>query len=270
MTKKKTTAGKKKKGGFKGDWIVRNLVLAAVAVVSLLLIVSLLLSIFTQHGKEITAPDFTNMTWEEAREVASRAGVRVVQSDSVYVRAMRRGAVYNQNPKPGEMVKHGRRIMLTTNSLSPRKVAMPSLVGLSMRQAKTELSSRSLVLGKLIYVRDIATNIVIRQQVGGEDIRPGTMVRGGTVVNLVVGMDPVEGRTYIPNLVGRKYMRAVETIQDNSLNVGKVEFDRSVRTYADTVNAVVRSQSPAVLDHSVPMGTEVSLKLSVHPSPEAR
>ena len=38
---------------------------------------------------------------------------------------------------------------------------MPNLVGLSMRQAIAELQSRGLVLGKLVYVEDLATTNVL-------------------------------------------------------------------------------------------------------------
>ena len=53
---------------------------------------------------------------------------------------MKRGAVFSQNPKPGSEVKKGRKVSLTINSVLPKKVTMPSLVGFSMRQAKAELS----------------------------------------------------------------------------------------------------------------------------------
>ena len=56
-----------KKGGILSNWIVRNLILAVVFVVAVLVIANILLNIGTQHNKEITVPDFTNMTYDEAR-----------------------------------------------------------------------------------------------------------------------------------------------------------------------------------------------------------
>ena len=57
--------------------------------------------------------------------------------------------------------------------MNAKKVSMPNLVGYSMRQAKAELNSRGLSLGKLIYVSDIATNNVLKQIYRNREIRPG-------------------------------------------------------------------------------------------------
>lgn len=266
----KKTDQTKTKGFATRYWIPLHLGLAACLVLALVLGANVLLKAITQHGREIIVPDFTNMTMDEARAEASRVGVKVVESDSVYVRQMRKGAVYNQIPKAGSAVKHGRRIELTTNTRVPNKIAMPSLVGLSMYMAKAELSTRGLTLGKLIYQEDIATNNVLGQLYRGRDIEAGTLILSGSPIDLVVGLSPNESRGYVPNLVGKKYTRAVETIHDNSFNVGKVRFDSSVKTYADTLNAVVFSQKPTPDRTAYTIGREISIELSVDPEKLSR
>jgi len=243
--------------------LLKNFLLGVAFILALLFVLNTTLKIATRHGKEKVVPDFTNMTFEEAQAVAQVAGVRVVVSDSVYIRKLRKGAVYNQTPKAGGKVKEGRRIMLTTNSRAPKPVAMPSLVGLSLSQAKTEIESRGLILGHLSYVNDIATNIVIKQQVRGREIRPGQKVGGGSTVNLVLGLSQTDANTYVPKLIGRKLKASQDMIHDNSLNVGKVSFDRSVKTYNDTVNAVVFKQNPSSGGDPVTKGTDVSISLTV-------
>ena len=249
----------------KNNWIIKNVAGAVAFVAGLLIIASLGLRLGTQHGKEIEVPDFTNMTFEEAVPVAKAAGLKVAVTDSVYQRGMRRHAVYNQTPKPGEMVKHGRKIELTTNSRQAKKIAMPSLVGLSTQQAKTELATKGLVLGRLIYVRDIATNNVIKQQYRGKDIKPGSLIYAGSSVNLVVGLSSLDSRTYVPKVLGKSRTRAVEQILDSYLNVGKVSYDSSVKNYNDSVKAVVCSQTPAFGSRPLTMGSEVSFVLTVDP-----
>lgn len=246
------------------NWIVKNLLLAVAFVAGVVLLASVLLSVITQHGREITVPDFTNMTWQEARKAASAAGVKVLVKDSVYVKRLKPGAVYLQTPKAGERVKRGRRIRLTTNTTVPKEVVMPALVGYSMRQAKAELVRNGLVLGRLIYVRDIATNNVLRQQRGGVDIKAGTKLASGTTINLVVGLSPSDNMTYTPKLVGKQYLHAVDLIQESSLNVGKLHFDETVKTYADSVSAFVYQQRPAPSE-KMRMGTEVTLSLTTDP-----
>ncbi|MCR5326755.1 MAG: PASTA domain-containing protein [Bacteroidales bacterium] len=252
-----------KKTGFFSNWIVRNLIWAVVFIVGLILLVNILLGVITQHGKEITVPDFTNMSVAEARETARHNGVRVDVIDSVYVRRMQRGAVFTQTPAPGSKVKKGRRVLLTINTVVPKQVTMPNLVGYSMRQAKAELASRGLTLGRLIYISDIATNNVLRQLYRNREIKLGESVESGAAIDLVVGLNSDDSRTYAPNVVGQKYLRAVDAVHDNSLNVTKFVFDREVRDYTDSLNAVVYRQSPASVETPLTMGAGVALWLTL-------
>lgn len=249
----------------KKGWVLKNLIGAAVFFVALAVIANILLGIFTNHNKTVVVPDMTNMSVAQARVLADSVGVRIDVVDSIYVRGMAKGAVRKQNPAAGSNVKSGRRILLTINSIIPKKVTMPNLVGYSMRQAKAELNSKGLYLGKLIYVNDIATNNVLHQQYRGRDIAAGTSIESGSTVDLVVGLDGLDNRTYIPNVRGMKYDRALDVVHDNSLNVGKVVFDESVRNYNDTINSVVYRQSPAASQAPTVIGSDVSIYLTVNP-----
>jgi len=258
---------KTEKKGFFGNWIVRNLLLAFVIVVVLIAGAVIFLNVVTKHNQELTVPDFTNMSVEDATSLAAEAGMRIEVTDSVFVKRMQKGAVYRQNPAPGSKVKDGRRIVLTINAVNAKKLTMPNLIGYSMRQAKAELLSRGLVLGKLIYVQDIATNNVLRQLYKNKEIEPGTQIESESVIDLVVGLNNLDNRTYVPDVYGLKNNRAVETVQDHSLNVKSLRFDTTVRDYDDTLNAVVYRQMPEPSDSiSVVMGEEVVLYLTTDKS----
>ena len=125
--------------GFFGNWIVRNILLAAILVLILIAGAGILLNVATRHNKEIVVPDLSNMTVAEAVRTANAMEMTVEVTDSVYVRRMERGVVYRHIPAAGSKVKKGRRIMLTINAVTPKSVSMPNLVGYSMRQAKAEL-----------------------------------------------------------------------------------------------------------------------------------
>ena len=242
-----------------GNWIIKNLVWALVYIGVLVAGISIGLAFLTNHNKEIEVPDFTTLSVEEAGRIAQAAGIRVEVTDSVFVRRMERGAVFSQNPPAGGHVKKNRLIRLTINAVNAKQVSMPNLVGYSMRQAKAELSSKGLNLGKLIYVSDMATNNVLKQQYRGRDIRSGTMIDSGSDVDLVVGLNDTDNQTRVPNVVGMKYTRAVDAVHDNSLNVARTTFDDSVRSYNDSLNAVVFRQSPSASSAPIGMGGEVSL-----------
>jgi beta-lactam-binding protein with PASTA domain len=249
-----------------GHWILRNILGAIAFFLLLWLACTLVLNALTHHGKSIEVPDFTNMTLPEARRAAHNSGLKIEVVDSIFIRRMERGAVYSQNPKVGSEVKKGRIINLTINAMNPKLVSMPNLVGYSMRQAKAELNARGLALGKLFYVDDIATNNVIRQLYKNRQIKPGKKIESGSEIDLEVGLNPENNLTTIPDLMNKKYLRAVDDVHENSLNIGRLVFDSSVKDYADTLNAQVYKQVPGKSNEPVLMGSDVTLYLSIDPN----
>lgn len=251
--------------GIFNNWIMRNLILAVCFVLALVVAASILLSVITEHNKTVTVPDFTNMSVTEAGKIAAEKEIRIEVTDSIYARRMAKGAVVSQNPKAGESVKRGRRVMLTTNAVMPKMVTMPDLVGLSMRQAKAEILSKGLYLGKLIYVTDMATNNVLRQLYRNSEIRPGKKLESGAEVDLVVGLSDLDCTTSIPDVIGMKYLRAVDAVHDYSLNVSALKFDDTVHNYNDSLNAVVFTQSPLGTQAASRIGEGVTLSLTLDP-----
>ena len=257
-------AGKTSK---KGSYVLRHLLAAVALVVALIAGAMIFLNLVTQHGKEIAVPDFSNMTVDEAELAASEAGMRVEVTDSVFVKRMKRGAVYRQNPVPGSKVKEGRRVVLTINAVNAKTVTMPDLVGLSLRQASAEIMSRGLVLNRLIYVQDMATNNVLRQLMGNREVEAGAMVDSESPIDLVLGLNDLDNRTYVPDVSGLKNLSAVEAVFDHSLNVKGLRFDDTVKDYDDSLNAMVYRQVPEPSDSvSVAMGEEVMLYLTTDAS----
>lgn len=176
---------------------------------------------------------------------------------------MGRGLVFSQLPTAGSKVKQGRRIQLTINSIKPKQVKMPDLVGFSMRQAKAELQAKGLLLGRLRYTEDIATNNVLKQLYKGREIKAGRNIDSGSEIDLIIGLGE-DNETFIPDVVGMKFMRAVDAVHDNSLNVSRLRFDKNIRTYSDSLNAVVYKQVPEPTEHMpVLMGSEITLYLSI-------
>lgn len=257
-------AGKVKRTGLLGNWIVRNLLSALVVFIVLLVGSMIFLNVVTKHNKELIVPELSNMSVADAESIAVAEGMRVEVVDSVFVKRMKKGAVYRQNPVAGSKVKSGRRIALTINAMNAKKVSMPNLIGYSMRQAMAELQSRGLILGKLIYVQDIATNNVLRQYLGSKEIEPGTQVESESVIDLVVGLNSNDGNTYIPDVLGLRNMNATDAIHSSSLNVSRLRFDATVKNYDDSLAAVVYRQSPEPSEEmQVAKGSDVTIYLTL-------
>lgn len=253
------------KSGIEFKRIFKTLVAAAVFLLVLFLVVKFGLDIVTRHNRTVTVPDFTNMTLKEAEQAASKGHVGVKVTDSVFIYRLGAGLVFRQNPPAGSVVKRGRSIFLTINSVEPKTVIMPNLVGCSFLEAKAELENRGLQLGRLIYQQDIATNQVLQQRSGGKPVNPGKPIISGSTIDLVLGLGRNESTTRVPDVVGMKYVAAVDALHDKYLNSGKLVFDNKaeVRTYADTMNAIVYKQDPE--RSSKRLGTQVTLYLTHNP-----
>lgn len=249
---------------FKDNWIVKNLLWAVIFFVLLIVGASIGLNVITRHGKSVIAPDFTNLSVPEAQALAKESGVGVKVVDSVFVKRLQGGVVYRQTPKAGAEVKKGRSIFLTINSIVPRKVVMPNLYGYSVTQARSELKNRGLNLGKLNYVKDIATNTVLGQYCNGRELSAGDLVVNGSDIDLKVGVGSEDNTTVVPRVIGMKYVSAVDALHDRFLNAGRVSFDADIKTYADSMDAVVYKQDAIGATKS--LGTPVNISLTLDKS----
>lgn len=245
-------------------WIWKNILLGVVFVLVLGILVSWAMGLITRHGQVVKAPDFSSLTVKQAEKLASDSHVNVKVVDSVFVRRLAGGVVYRQQPKAGAKVKKGRSIFLTINSVVPRKVIMPNLFGYSVTEARSELRNRGLNLGRLNYVKDIATNNVLGQSCEGLEVKAGDQVVSGSVIDLMVGVGEQDNQTTIPKITGMKYVNAIDALHERFLNVGKVTFDAEVKTYADSMNAVVYKQDPAGADRN--LGANVRMYLTLDPA----
>lgn len=244
--------------------LLRNFIWGIVFVIAMVLLAQIYLAIFTRHNKELTVPDFTALDMRTVDKVAKNLHLRVEVADSVFVKHLPLGVVFSQNPVAGSRVKKNRRIFITLNSTVPRMVSVPSVIGFSLRQAQAELAASGLGVGKLKYVSDIATNNVLRQQFNGKDIPSGRKVETESKIDLVLGLNDEDNTTDVPNVKGFTTAVAGSSIIENSLNVGKIRYDDSVKNYADSLHAVVYSQTPGAGAH-VGMGRAVDIYLTVNP-----
>jgi beta-lactam-binding protein with PASTA domain len=141
---------------------------------------------------------------------------------------------------------------------------MPNLYGYSVTEARSELKNRGLNMGYLNYVKDIATNTVLEQMVDGVEVKAGDLVVSGSTVDLTVAVASEDNRTEVPRVIGMKYVSAVDALHDKFLNVGTVRFDPDIRTYADSVNAVVYKQE--AIGASKSLGARIGLSLTLDTS----
>lgn len=251
--------GKSRIRRFFGNWIVKNLLIAVGIIAVVMISAGIFLSTYTRHGEKILLPDFFGMSVAEASRIADEIGVELVVTDSVYNKRLAPGTIFSQMPKDSSYVKKGRHISIIINSIVPRKVKMPNLVDISLRQAMANLSSKGLQLGRLNYrYSGEGSNLVLEQRYRGRIVAPGQLVESGATIDLVLSLKDSDRTTYVPDVRGKRYGEAVNALHDNSLNV-TARFDRSIRTYEDSLKAIVGRQGPEPSRNPIARGASVTI-----------
>jgi beta-lactam-binding protein with PASTA domain len=222
----------------------KNLGIAIVVSILLLIIVFSSLRIYTHHGESFSVPDLRGLTLEEVEETMESYELRIQVTDSVYLQNFEPGTVVEQLPAANFKVKENRKVFLTLNASTPEMVNMPKVVDESLRQAEAILESNGLTLGKLIYRPHIAKNYVLEQQYNGEEITPGQSVPRNSIIDLVLGGGLGDKQSDVPNLINMYWETAKDLTKSRYLNLGEPIFDNSVLTKDDSTNARIFMQKP--------------------------
>lgn len=226
------------------------------------------LFIFTRHGQSYPVPSFSGLKHNEVVKLAKKYKLRVEVADSVYILTRKPGTVVDQIPVAGTKVKQNRRVLLTINARNPKKVEMPNIVGVTLRQAKGILDQQGLIVGNLVFVPDIAVNNILEQKFKGKLLEPGTMIPKGSRIDLVLGRGMQNEKGGLPLLIGLNQSESRSRLIDASLNLGQVRYDETIKDYKDTLNAMVYSQYPAYSEeaNSIGFGARVDIWLTLNES----
>jgi len=222
---------------------------------------------FTKHGETVTIPTLLGMPTDEAIKLIEDNGFVYEILDTVFDSDFDKGAIVEQNPTPESLVKEGRRIYIIVNSNNDELISMPQLVGFSMRQVNSMVESYGLVIGNLRYVPDIASNVVIKQMHEGDDIEPGTKIKKGSNIDLILGLGISDKTTTVPSLLGLTYKETSNKLLDLFLNTGAITYDETIKNKKDSINAKVYRQSPGFSTiNEVNLGYNVDIWLTVDDS----
>jgi len=119
---------------------------------------------------------------------------------------------------------------------------MPDLKDASLKQATMILESYGMKMGQLNYKPDLAENVVLEQLYKGAPIAPGTEIKKGITIDLVVGDGLGQTKVDVPDLVGLSLREARFVLEGSSLNIGAIVDDGTVG--ADSLDAIVYQQVP--------------------------
>jgi beta-lactam-binding protein with PASTA domain len=241
---------------------LKHLGLSVLVILVLLFVVFQSLNVITHHGEGLSVPDFTGKTLKQAIADAKAIDLKIEVNDSVYNAPGKKGTIIRQNPSPDFKVKKGRTIHVQIKAFNPERIKMPDFTGVSLIQAKADIETYGLKIGKLQYVPDIATNNVLEQMYNGRPIAPGTVIEKDSRIDLVLGMGESNEVTIVPDLKGFTRSDALQKATDHSLNIGAMVFDETVIATEDSTMAKVWKQTP-IKNYQTTMGSLIDLWLTL-------
>ncbi|MCX8019328.1 MAG: PASTA domain-containing protein [Chitinophagaceae bacterium] len=203
------------------------------------------LKYITGHGKAATVPMVKGKSLPEAQKILINAGFRPEVQDSVYVDSIKPHTVLKQFPEADEVVKANRIIYLIITRAVPPEIQMPNLIGYSFRSAEMILKNMGLKLGDTLFRPDFAKNSVLEQLYNGQPISPGSKIRKGSVISLVLGDGVGERQFVVPDIIGLTFCEAKEKLKEQGIIVGAIVADPGV---TDTCNAYIYRQNPEQTD----------------------
>lgn len=198
----------------------------------------------TNHGDETKVPKVTGLSVGKAETLLKQQGFEV-RVDSTYEPDKQPMVVLRQLPDVGEMVKSGRILVLIVNMAEPPKTPMPSLTNLSYRSALLIIKSNRLILADTIMV-PFPFKYVMKQMIGEEEIRPGTLIPQGSKITLVIGDGEGDKEMNIPTeLIGMPLIEALDMLNASGLLPIPIQTDAVM---LDSSLSIVYKMSPAPYD----------------------
>ncbi len=172
---------------------------------------------FAVHRAEVRVPDLKGMTVDAAVSRAAERGLDLSVTQRSYSTALPAGRVLLQTPAPGAAVRRGWDLAVA-ESLGPRRIAIPDVLGKSERDAILLIRQKGLELGAIAHMPDarVEAGTVLAQD-------PGPAAKGAeqpSVSLLVAAPQPAEAPAWVmPDEVGKNYGEAAAELERAGLHV---------------------------------------------------
>jgi len=142
----------------------------------------------THHGQEITVPDLSKLSAEQAEEKLAAIDLDYIILDTVDFRPdSPKLTIVEQEPKAGAKVKEGRKIYIKINASTYTMVTLPDLIEKTYRQAVPTLQSVGLLEGTITYIPYLGKDMVLELSLNGKKLKAGDKVLKSSKIDLVLG-----------------------------------------------------------------------------------
>ncbi|MGE9516765.1 MAG: PASTA domain-containing protein [Solitalea-like symbiont of Tyrophagus putrescentiae] len=200
---------------------IKQLIIAATIILSLILIFAILLRKITRHGEFVIVPDLVNSDYKLSTELLQNSNLNY-KINFIYRPKIQPGTIVEQNPSAETKVKHGQTIYLVVTSRDIPDIKLPNIEGLSFYEAKNILKNENITVDSIEYAHDIEKNIVLKVKYNGNLARPGDMLPMFASVTLILGDGFGNSTIIIPDLTGLTLKEALFALRGYGLLLGKI------------------------------------------------
>lgn len=164
-----------------------NLGLMVIVVIVLCLCVKFGIDLYTHHGVEIAVPNLRQKNYADAEHILEGMGLKVVVSDTGYVKSLPPDCILEQQPDAGHRVKPGRVIYVVINSSHSPMLTIPDIIdNCSFREAKAKLMAMGFKLGPTEFIPG-EKDWVYGLKTGGRMLQRGQKVSVNDILIIQVG-----------------------------------------------------------------------------------
>ena len=162
--------------------------LAIVVIVVLVFGILQWLKSSTNHNEFVEVPDLAKLSVTQMRKVIEDADLRYEVLDSAnYNPDYPRFSVIEQNPPAGNKVKQNRKIYVTVNPSGYKKVSVPNIIQVTLRNATAKLRAVGLDVQRVTYIDEFGKDMVYRIKYKGKYIEEGYKLPKTSKIELICG-----------------------------------------------------------------------------------
>jgi beta-lactam-binding protein with PASTA domain len=191
----------------------------------------------TIHGRQESMPNLVGTPLESAQHAASRIGLELVVEDKIYSAQYAANQIAQQMPPPGTRLKIGQHVHVLV-SLGPPPVAVPNLVGTSVRAARITAIDRGLTVGDVAVVYWPGNP----SQVVAQDPPPTAAEMRRPAVNLLVSGGDAPPAFLCPQFIGQPLAQVRRVLEKNGFKVVQVT---PIATNGGSTGIILTQSPPA-------------------------
>ena len=216
--------------------LIKKILLAVVGIFTFIAVFAFIADVFIMpwyvESEEVVVPSLVGKSKLEIESILEDSSLNPIFSEPRFSDEYPADHIIYQKPEAGSIVKKNRRVDVVVSSGNPL-TRMPDLVNKTLRDAQVTIERLGFSIGSIQEVKsEEKANTVIEQYP-----KENTNLEKGTKVRLKISVGPNIGMVRVPDLIGSSYKEAENSLRQNSLVVGKINYQSSPNMLPNTIVA---------------------------------